>query len=140
MVCYASIDTNILVSAMIKEKSIPAEIITLVNEGAIIPLLHQKIIDEYEEVLSRGDFDFEKQRISELLDRFRSSGIFLDPEAAEEDFIDESDRIFYEIVLRKRKTDEAYLVSGNVRHFPRRHFVVTPREMLEIMDVPFHQA
>lgn len=140
MIYYAAIDTNVLVSAMFKGKSIPDKVIDMVNKGNIIPLMHQEILAEYEDVLNRSRFSFDKQRIAEILDRFKSSGIFLDKEAAEESFIDDSDRVFYEIVLEKRKEDEAYLVTGNMKHFPKRHFVVTPREMLEIMAVPLHQA
>lgn len=140
MIYYAAIDTNVLVSAMFKGKSIPDKVIDMVNKGNIIPLMHQEILAEYEDVLNRSRFSFDKQRIAEILDRFKSSGIFLDKEVAEEGFIDDSDRVFYEIVLEKRKEDEAYLVTGNMKHFPKRHFVVTPREMLEIMAVPLHQA
>lgn len=140
MIYYAAIDTNVVVSAMLKEKSIPGRLMDMINAGSIIPLMHKEILDEYQDVLNRRQFSFGKKRIADILCRFKSSGIFLDKEAAEEDFIDESDRVFYEIVLEKRKTDEAYLVTGNARHFPKRHFVVTPREMLEIMDAPLHQA
>jgi len=40
---------------------------------------------------------------------------------------------FYEVVLEKRD-DDAYLVTGNLRHFPREPFIVTAREMLELLD------
>ncbi len=38
-----------------------------------------------------------------------------------------------EVVMEKRKSDDAYLVTGNIKHFPEKHFVVTPREMLDII-------
>ena len=40
---------------------------------------------------------------------------------------------FYEVVLEKRD-DGAYLVTGNIKHFPKEPFVVTPRELLDILD------
>lgn len=40
---------------------------------------------------------------------------------------------FYEVVLEKRN-DEAYLVTGNIKHFPAKPFIVTPRELLTILD------
>jgi len=40
---------------------------------------------------------------------------------------------FYEVVLDKRE-DGAYLVTGNLKHFPRESFIVTAREMLELLD------
>ena len=29
--------------------------------------------------------------------------------------------------------DDAYLVNGNLKHFPEKPFVVTPRQMLEFI-------
>lgn len=31
--------------------------------------------------------------------------------------------------------DDAYLVTGNIKHFPNTPFVVTPKEMMEILAV-----
>ena len=31
---------------------------------------------------------------------------------------DPKDRVFYEVVFEKRKTKDAYLVTGNLKHFP----------------------
>ena len=46
---------------------------------------------------------------------------------------DPKDRVFYEVVFEKRKTEDAYLVTGNLKHFPVETFIVTPREMLDIV-------
>ena len=43
---------------------------------------------------------------------------------------DEDDRVFYEVALSK---DDAYLVTGNLKHFPATPIVVTPAEMIEII-------
>ena len=40
---------------------------------------------------------------------------------------------FYEVVLEKRN-DDAYLVTGNTRHFPKKPFIVTAREFLNILE------
>ena len=50
------------------------------------------------------------------------------------DFSDTEDVVFYEVVMEKRKTDEAWLVTGNIKHFPKEPFIVTPREMLDIIE------
>ncbi len=46
--------------------------------------------------------------------------------------IDMDDLIFYEIAMEKRE-DNAYLVTGNQKHYPLRDFIVTPAEMVEII-------
>lgn len=30
--------------------------------------------------------------------------------------------------------DNAYLVTGNIKHFPKKPFVVTPRKLLDILN------
>lgn len=52
-------------------------------------------------------------------------------EVKDEGFPDPNDIVFYEVKISK---EGAYLVTGNIRHFPKKPFVVTPREMLEIID------
>ena len=42
---YAVIDTNVLVSAFLKENSIPDEVLQLALDGPIIPLLNIDILD-----------------------------------------------------------------------------------------------
>lgn len=48
--------------------------------------------------------------------------------------IDPKDVVFYQVVMEARKERDAYLVTGNLKHFPVKCFVVTPREMLEILE------
>lgn len=43
---------------------------------------------------------------------------------------DPKDVVFYEVALSK---DDSFLVTGNIKHFPRVDFVVTPAEMVEII-------
>lgn len=50
---YAVIDTNVLVSALLKSASIPGIVARESLEGQIIPLLNDEIIAEYRAVLSR---------------------------------------------------------------------------------------
>ena len=52
-----------------------------------------------------------------------------------EDYVpDPDDAIFYEVVMEARETIDAYLVTGNIKHFPVKPYVVTPKEMLEILN------
>ena len=38
--------------------------------------------------------------------------------------------LLHEVAMSK---DDAYLVTGNTKHFPKKPIVVTPAEMLEIL-------
>lgn len=50
------------------------------------------------------------------------------------DVSDPDDIVFYAVTMEKRQDGEAYLVTGNKKHFPSEPFVVTPREMLDIIE------
>ena len=53
---YAVIDTNVLVSAMLKWRSVPGSVMEFVLNGIIVPVLNEDIVSEYRTVLSRPKF------------------------------------------------------------------------------------
>ena len=59
---YAVIDTNVLVSSMLTSNpdSTIAKIINYVRLGSIIPMFDDTILEEYQAVLSRDRFSFDK--------------------------------------------------------------------------------
>ena len=131
---YAVIDTNVIVSSMLKHESIPGEILDLVLSKTIVPLLNQEIIDEYEDVLKRNKFGFKNIEVDNLINNIKANSIFLEREQTLEDFIDEDDIIFYEIVMSARHTMDAFLITGNIKHYPIKNFVVTPKQMIDIIN------
>lgn len=134
MTYYAVIDTNVIVSSMLKANSIPGLIIDYIKENTIIPLLSDEIIDEYISVLSRNKFDIDHEKVVEMTSIIKEKGIVLKREQTLEDFIDKDDIVFFEIVMSARQTMDAYLVTGNMKHYPIRSYIVTPREMVEIIE------
>lgn len=133
MTYYAVIDTNVVISSMLKHSSLPGQVMDLAVAGKIVPLLNDEILAEYKDVLSRNNFGFDESIINDLLDLLKETGIFLERTDTEEDFPDPDDAVFYEIVMTARRVTDAYLVTGNIKHFPVKPFVVTPREMLDIV-------
>ena len=134
MKIYAVIDTNVVVSALLRWDSVPGAVLEQALTGSIIPIFSDEIVAEYEEVLRRKKFPFKERDITILIDSFRMRGVFLEPKKIEENLPDPKDVIFYEITMEARKNDDAYLVTGNIKHFPLKPFVVTPREMLTILE------
>jgi len=51
------IDTNVLISALLKEGSPPALIVSLMRKKQFTLCLSQEILDEYKEVLTRKRFE-----------------------------------------------------------------------------------
>ena len=130
---YAVIDTNVLVSAMLKWNSVPGNVMELVFDGPIIPVYNSEILKEYREVLSRPKFHLTKEIVDDVLENLEHRGISVEAETLDIVLPDPKDRVFYEVVLEERKTEEAYLVTGNIKHFPVETFIVTPRKMLDIV-------
>ncbi|MCF0141587.1 MAG: putative toxin-antitoxin system toxin component, PIN family [Mogibacterium sp.] len=130
---YAVIDTNVLVSAMLKWDSVPGTILQLTFGGVIVPVFNDAILAEYRTVLSRPKFHFTEDIINTVLDEITRLGIFAETEKLEEELPDPKDRVFYEVTLGERKEEDAFLVTGNIKHFPLVSFVVTPRQMLSIV-------
>lgn len=135
MICYAVIDTNVLVSALLSSKDDVAtvQILKKVITGEIIPVYSNVITKEYREVLSRKKFGFSGDLIEYLMSAVEKYGILVDPSPSGVSLLDMKDVPFYEVVLEKRD-DNAYLVTGNIKHFPKEPFIVTPRELLDILS------
>ena len=51
----------------------------------------------------------------------------------EDEIPDPKDFVFYAVLMEKRNETDACLVTGNMKHFPLRAYIVTPREMLDII-------
>ena len=134
MTYYAVIDTNVIISSFLKEGSIPDQVVSLALNGPIIPLVNDEIISEYTEVLTRNKFGLSESVVQDFLDEFIKRALFLDKTKTNEDFDDPDDIVFYEIVLTARSASNAYLITGNKKHYPIKSFVVTPREMIEIIE------
>ncbi|MBO4579225.1 MAG: putative toxin-antitoxin system toxin component, PIN family [Clostridiales bacterium] len=133
MKIYAVIDTNVLVSAMLKWSSVPGTIIEFAFRGIIIPVLNDKIVKEYRSVLLRERFHLTSDIVDDVIRALEEQGEFIDPEHINITLPDPDDAIFYEVVMEKRKTNDSFLVTGNIKHFPNQPFIVTPRELLEII-------
>lgn len=135
MQIYAVVDTNVIVSALITKnpQSPPNLVLREMLDGKIIPLYHADIIEEYREVLGRTKFHLKEETIQKVINSIISNGIEVNPTPTGEILIDMDDLVFYEVAMEKRD-DDAYLVTGNQKHYPVKDFIVTPSEMLSILN------
>lgn len=129
---YAVIDTNVIVSAYITKNLLAStsKVWAAVLQGKIIPVYSDEIIDEYIEVLHRKKFDIPERLITWAIDRILMNGIHGERVPSGEHFPDPKDVVFYEVAMSK---EDAYLVTGNKKHFPDKPIVVTPAEMVDIL-------
>ena len=132
---YVVIDTNVLVSALINrnENSPTVQILCFLANGNIVPVYSDEILKEYNEVLRRDKFKLPEIVIINLLKDIMDNGL-KSTELAEvtETMPDPKDIVFYAVTLSAQEKD-AFLVTGNGKHFPEKPFVVTPAELVEIL-------
>lgn len=134
MSCYAVIDTNVIVAALLSKKNNTAtvEVFKAMFDGRIIPLYHADILAEYDDVMHRKKFHLKEETIQRFLEAVQQFGVEVFPKPTGEILVDMDDLVFYEVAMEKRD-DDAYLVTGNQKHYPVRDFIVTPAEMVAIM-------
>ena len=135
MKCCVVIDTNVLVSALLssKEDAATVQVAAKMLVGEIMPLYSQEILAEYRSVLARKKFGFSFDAVHALLSAIEKFGQLVTPSPSGEVLPDMKDLPFYEVVM-DQQAKEAYLVTGNLKHFPRKPFIVTARQLLDILD------
>ena len=130
---YAVIDTNVIVSAVLKRQSVPGSVVELAIEGVLIPVLNKKIVEEYRTVLMRPKFGLTKDLVENIISSLEKTGFYIDGKKTNVNLPDSKDVIFYEVVMEGRENTDTYLVTGNIKHFPSKPFIVTPKQMLDIL-------
>ena len=136
MKCYAVIDTNVLVSALLSshEDAATVQVVNRFFNGDVVPIYSVEILKEYSEVLRRKKFKFSEDMVTQLIGVIKRYGELMIPTPSGAILPDMKDVPFYEVVSEKRSEDDAYLVTGNIKHFPNEPFIVTAREFLEILN------
>jgi putative PIN family toxin of toxin-antitoxin system len=131
---FAIIDTNIVVSALLSNKndSATVQIMEKVLRQEIIPVYSKEIFAEYVNVLNRPKFHFSKNLVDYMLSAIKKFGILKEPNEKNEIILpDMKDVPFYRLVLESENT---YLVTGNLKHFPQEQKILTARQLLDILE------
>ena len=131
---YAVIDTNVLVSALLNINSNPGKVLLSVFNSETRPLLNAEIIAEYRDVLAREKFHFPAETVDIVMNRL--AAVSMNINAAEGEFseiTDPKDRCFFAVTMTGRLSEDALLVTGNIRHFPAKPFVVTPAQFVAML-------
>lgn len=126
------IDTNVLVSAVLKSGSAPHRVVAAVLKGRAALVPSDWLRREYSEVLARPEFGFDPDLVAALLDGLRARALEVEP--ASVDVCGDPDD---NLVLGTAVAGNAsFLVTGNRKHFPPSHEgvkVVSPAEFLPVV-------
>ena len=128
------LDTNILISALLQPRSLPALTFLTALTGTKAQLcVSGEIYAEYEEVIRRPKFKRSEAVIEQALRAIRQNGFWVKPSEKVRASFDPDDDIFLEC---SQAAHAHYLVTGNVRDFPVKWVetqIVTPRQFLDAL-------
>jgi len=130
MIYKVIIDTNVFISSRISALGNPAKIMRLIADGQIEFYYSSDILDEYKRVLSYEKFNFSIASQELAIEDIENIGILIQPSESKIPLPDESDRVFYDAA----KTVEAYLITGNLKHYPEEPNILTPARFIEIFN------
>ena len=125
------LDTNVLVAGLLTPFGTCGEIVRMVSSGELKLSFDARIFSEYEEVLNRPKFKFEKDKVATLLDQIEHCGRIVASSPLAFSLPDIDDEPFLEVAIAGKV---ACLVTGNSIHFPSKLCmgvkVLSPSEFL----------
>jgi len=126
------LDTNVVVSAALRPDGLQRTVLLLAITKPARLYVSNAILAEYRDVLGRPEFQIRKGLRQQLVDLIRKRAHLANPVRTIRIANDPDDNIFIECADAARAD---YLVTGNVRHFPRfwkNTKVVTSREFVSL--------
>lgn len=127
------LDTNVLVSGLLTPFGPSGEIVRMLFSGELILQIDARILSEYQDVLNRPKFKFNKDHIGLLLDFIRQYGQFVSSSPLQNPLPDPDDEPFLEVAIAG---NVKVLITGNSVHYPnllREGInIVSPAEFIEI--------
>ena len=126
------LDTNVLVSAMLKQGSPPDQVLSLVIAGRVELVVDSRILAEYRAVLARPVFRLPADAVDRVL-RVVEASEWVVPDPLPLLTTDADDQPFLEVAVA---AGVDAIVTGNARH-PRQGrrkpavLIMTPREFID---------
>lgn len=129
------IDTNVVVAGLINPRGAPARVLALGLEGLYTPLVDDRILAEYSDVLTRPRFGFDPALVDALLVGWQVGAERIVAAPIDRTVLpDPGDAAFIEVA---RTAGASALVMGNAKHFPAEVMggvdVLSPAEALEVL-------
>lgn len=129
------IDTNVLVSALLRPDGPPAKIlVSALNLNQLQACLTGEIYAEYDEVLHRVKFRRSADEIAKTLKGIREASLWVRPRVKIRACPVIDDNMFLECA---EAAEASYVVTGNRRHFPERWnemLIVAPMQLLALLS------
>ena len=136
------VDTNVLVSSVVKDVGNEVQVLDLVVAGQITLYATAAIMAEYEDVLTRRKFAFAADRVATLLGFLRTRAVLVQPHPDPVPSPDPADTKFIACAMAAPVgVPVDVLATGNRRHFPEPSYgtaaVVNARQLLDRLAARF---
>jgi putative PIN family toxin of toxin-antitoxin system len=109
------LDTNVLVAGLLSPFGPCGQIVSMVSSGELTLCFDARILAEYEEVLDRPKFKFEKDKVAAFLDHIEHRGFMTASSPLSRSLPDIDDDPFLEVAIA---AETICIVTGNQIHFP----------------------
>ena len=98
-------------------------------------MLNSEIVAEYRDVLAREKFHFPTETVDIVMSRLVAVSMNINAaDVVDSEIRDPKDRCFFAVTMTGRLSEDALLVTGNIRHFPVKPFVITPAQFVEMLQ------
>jgi putative PIN family toxin of toxin-antitoxin system len=109
------LDNNVIVAGLLSPFGPCGQIIRMVSSGEITLSFDARTLAEYEEVLDRPKFKFEKDKVAAFLDHIEHRGYVVASSPLSRSLPDINDEPFLEVAIAAQAI---CIVTGNQIHFP----------------------
>jgi putative PIN family toxin of toxin-antitoxin system len=128
------LDTNVLISAAIQPRGLPAQVLELIASRAVELCISEELLDEYREVFGRAKFaGLDLHLVTRLLTLVADEATLVTPANRLTGSPDESDNRFYECAAA---AEADCIVTGNIKHSKKPYKTtkaVTARQFLALL-------
>lgn len=129
------VDTNVVVSGLLTPGGRPALVLSSLELESVAPLLDQRILDEYRNVLVRPALALPAEVVRGTISFFERQGKRVSANRLDVELPDPDDLPFLEVAFTGRADA---LVTGNLKHYPPASRcgvrVVGPAAYLRLLD------
>lgn len=132
MIARMVLDTNIVVSALLKPQGLEDQVLRLALSGRLKLYLSPAVLAEYARVLPKPKLKLTASEIVRVLTELKNAGTMVNPAFTVFESSHEPDNRFLECA---EAAQADFLITGNKRHFPNRWKttrIVSSRELFQL--------
>ena len=133
MIPRVVLDTNVVVSALLKPQGLEDQVLRLALAGRLLLCLSPAVLAEYAQVLPSPKFKLRPEEITTTLKQLERVGSLFHPTQALKISSHEADNRFYECAAASQAS---FLITGNLKHFKKDYKgtrVVNARQLLDLI-------